>query len=454
MKSIILVVVVLAVSLLNAEVYRDNDLNIVVDKKNKLMWQDDNLQYKKQRDAKEYCTSLKYAGHDNWYLPSLKEFKNFHQIDEKIIKKGKVHKNSKFQNLFYFWTSNYAISFLIPQYRYFEENPAIWSLNNVRCVRKISPDENMINKNIIDKIPNSCSLVKDKVPKKPDVEKFEKRPYETGKEFKRSQRSSLNRWKSEINKYEKTCDFTAKIIDYNLMDELFKYSYNISLRGIGKKSVEELVPFKKAKYFVNTLNKKIVLKSVIGMNEDEQFYIKRVIYPVEKKKKLKEKKVQTLPSYLVSGLLAEKVKVKYADDGTIGYIKKGEKVSYDPVTKEIYLPANYKGDIFVKEPSIQRSIKMVQNSVWDAKHKTNKVNFEIVSNFPIDNISIDVDSKVEILNMRQKKVANSYYEYVTTKYAIDTSIKKYQIKLKATKFERLYECTKKECKEKLLEIDL
>ena len=64
MKSIILVVV-LAVSLLNAEVYRDNDLNIVVDKKNKLMWQDDNLQYKKQRDAKEYCTSLKYAGHDN-----------------------------------------------------------------------------------------------------------------------------------------------------------------------------------------------------------------------------------------------------------------------------------------------------------------------------------------------------------------------------------------------------
>ena len=289
MKSIILVVV-LAVSLLNAKVYRNNELNVVIDEENKLMWQDDNIQYENQQDAREYCVLLKYAGHDNWYLPNKIEFKKYSSIHNLSNGKGRIYVN---KDLIYYWTNLNYFSYRIPDYDFYEER--MHNKNNVRCVRKISPDENMINKNIIDKIPNSCSLVKDKVPKKPDVEKFEKRPYETGKEFKRSQRSSLNRWKSEINKYEKTCDFTAKIIDYNLMDELFKYSYNISLRGIGKKSVEELVPFKKAKYFVNTLNKKIVLKSVIGMNEDEQFYIKRVIYPVEKKKKLKEKKGANSP---------------------------------------------------------------------------------------------------------------------------------------------------------------
>ena len=437
--------VVLAVSLLNAKIYRDNELNVVIDEENKLMWQDINEvpPYIAQEDAKMYCASLEYAGYSNWHVPSIEEFDNFQQIYN-------VQNNNKYinGNMFY-WTSENLISFSILSMHKFHETDNLLR-NYTFCVRKISPDEN------IDKISNSCSFIKDKIPKKPDATKFQKRPYETEKEFKQSQHNSLNRWKLEINKYEKICDFTAKIIDYNLMDELFKYSYNISLRGIGKNSVEKIVPCEKAKYFVNTLNKKIVLKSVIGMNEDENFYIKRVIYPVgkNKNKKLKEKTEQTLPSYLVSGVLAKKVKVKYADDGTIGYIKKGEKVSYDPVTKEIYLPANYKGDSFVKEPSIQRSIKMVQKSVWDDQHKTNKVNFEIVSNFPIDNISIDVDSKVEILNMRQTKTANSYYEYVTTKYAIDAPIKKYQIKLKATKFERLYECTKKGCQEKLLEIDL
>ncbi|MFV0562219.1 DUF1566 domain-containing protein [Malaciobacter mytili] len=57
---------------------RESNLNVVIDKTNKLMWQDSISVIKIKRTHKEaptYCEELSHAGYADWRLPTIEEFK-------------------------------------------------------------------------------------------------------------------------------------------------------------------------------------------------------------------------------------------------------------------------------------------------------------------------------------------------------------------------------------------
>lgn len=67
---------------------RNNSLNVVIDRTNKLMWQDNVsvIKIKKtHQDAQQYCENLKIGSYLNWRLPTIEEYKT-------IVNK-KNHKN-------------------------------------------------------------------------------------------------------------------------------------------------------------------------------------------------------------------------------------------------------------------------------------------------------------------------------------------------------------------------
>ncbi len=58
-----------------ADFIRDDAKEVVIDTKNKRMWQDDISVSTLEKDwasAKAYCQSLNFAGYSDWYLPSIK----------------------------------------------------------------------------------------------------------------------------------------------------------------------------------------------------------------------------------------------------------------------------------------------------------------------------------------------------------------------------------------------
>ena len=72
-----LVLIFLFVSLLDAKIYRKNNIQVVIDDTNNFMWVDDIsvLKIKKiHEDAITYCQNLSYAGYTNWRIPKLNEF--------------------------------------------------------------------------------------------------------------------------------------------------------------------------------------------------------------------------------------------------------------------------------------------------------------------------------------------------------------------------------------------
>ena len=81
MNKILIILAIFCVAL-NAEALkaicdRDDARNVVVceeKKLGKLMWQDEESVFKgKQDEAKRYCENLKFAGYDDWRLPSRLE---------------------------------------------------------------------------------------------------------------------------------------------------------------------------------------------------------------------------------------------------------------------------------------------------------------------------------------------------------------------------------------------
>ncbi len=93
--------------------FRDDAKELVVDKTTGLMWQDNKdtkMIKKNQKDAKQYCRSLVFAGYDDWYLPRVKELKSI--LDPKksapAIKKEFKNAVSK-----HYWTSSPNLSDIV-----------------------------------------------------------------------------------------------------------------------------------------------------------------------------------------------------------------------------------------------------------------------------------------------------------------------------------------------------
>lgn len=64
-------------NILNAQVIRDDQNNVIFDTASKLMWQDDNraiFNYYTWENAINFCENLNFAGHEDWRLPNINEF--------------------------------------------------------------------------------------------------------------------------------------------------------------------------------------------------------------------------------------------------------------------------------------------------------------------------------------------------------------------------------------------
>ena len=88
---------------------RQDNKQIVIDAKTKLMWQDDKNKIKKNWiDAKDYCNNLNFAEFSDWRLPKLKELLTI--TDDKI---NNLAVSPAFKNIVpkYYWstTSHVAI---------------------------------------------------------------------------------------------------------------------------------------------------------------------------------------------------------------------------------------------------------------------------------------------------------------------------------------------------------
>lgn len=146
MKIVILVLVLIIESLsdepLKATCKRDDSKGIVVcqDKINgMLIWQDEyNKVTKNQQGSKKYCQNLKYAGYDNWRLPSPHELLS---IVDRTRREPSINQAFKYTNSaqYWYWTSGFnakgnawGVHFYSGVIRNDSKIPAIRS---VRCVR-------------------------------------------------------------------------------------------------------------------------------------------------------------------------------------------------------------------------------------------------------------------------------------------------------------------------------
>ena len=436
-----------------AKVYRDNERNVVIDEENRLMWQDSDIKFMDKISAQQHCSSLVFSGYDDWHLPFAHEFGNFKKIDQVRLSSGKSYDYDLGDgyNYYYYWTnSSNKELFRTPgyyAYKYLMQNDK----NNVLCVRKLHPYDI-----VIDKIPNSCSYIKDIIPPKPSMNTFKKRPYETEEEFELSKENSLNRWRSEINNYQKECDFTATIHFYKPKTKILNYSYHITLPGLGEKTVEDKVSPDKAFSFLEQVPGKMVFKAILGMSENEKFYIKKVIYPTPKQKEEVDKaKDNFSKGNQVTGVLDEPCKVKYTKrKNAIAQIDAGTKISYDRYTKEIVSPEKYrkKGAVLEVLPVFKKEISVEQRVSKEDDESI--VAIKITSNFKIDTIEIKrVNQKdFEKLDVKEEHISDRWtYSYV---FVLKTGEEHYLLRVLGD-VDSTYDCNiKTGCQERQLNLKL
>lgn len=90
-----LIMILLFISLLDAKIYRKNNIKVVIDTKTNLMWVDDSsvIKIKKtHEDATAYCEESTYAGFSNWRIPEIEEYetivnkKNYRNYIKRVFK--------------------------------------------------------------------------------------------------------------------------------------------------------------------------------------------------------------------------------------------------------------------------------------------------------------------------------------------------------------------------------
>jgi hypothetical protein len=181
------------------------------------------------------------------------------------------------------------------------------------------------------------------------------------------------------------------------------------------------------------------------MNDKEEFYIKKVIYPtVKQDKEIQATQKEIKKENTISGKLIEPCRVKYTRKG--GAIKKigaGEAISYNRFTKEIVEPKKYrkKGAILLCEPVFEKELKLTQELKKDDGEIY--VTLTIDSNFKIDSVTYRIEGENTFDAMELKPVkANraGRYRYSTVPIVFDETTS-YTVKVVNKKFQRIYKCS-------------
>jgi hypothetical protein len=354
-----------------------------------------------------------------------------------------------FQNSIYIWipplVNAKSHSFLLNLNELYPDRSE--NINNVVCVRKFKNQDL-----IIDKIPNSCSYIKHKIPSKPKVESFNQRAYEKEEEFVASKKRSLKRWKADIYGWQKRCDFTGKIKRYDFDSGQLDIEYNIDIKGLRSGIFNATASFEKVKHFLKSENgafKPVVFTAIIGQNEKEEFEIKKLILPKKKRgdfEKKVQKEVQKLKDEnIIEGVLTQNLLVEYPQDDIIREIKAGTKISYNKHNSEIVTPNKYIGGVLKDTPHFKNAIRFKQNLKDDKRREGWQVTFTIDANYAIEQIEISPKG-YSTQPLRFKSKEKDIYKQKTTKgYLIDKSVKKWTVRVKGNGIVKVWNCNKNGC---------
>lgn len=116
---------------------------VVIDSKRFLMWQDnsDVIEVrKKHTQSIEHCDSLDFAGYDDWYLPTIEEFKT---IVDKKNEKSSINSAFKYNLPEGYWASDKlwrTFNFYAHYMNFISGTPYYFNRDYtklVRCVRKM-----------------------------------------------------------------------------------------------------------------------------------------------------------------------------------------------------------------------------------------------------------------------------------------------------------------------------
>ncbi len=122
---------------------REFNLNVVIDKTNKLMWQDSIGVIKVTKTHKEasvYCKDLVHAGYSDWRLPTIEEFKLI------VNKKNEINNiNRKFRynvpNGYWAEKAHWRTLWYYADYMHFISGTAYFDSRHkkkyIRCIRDI-----------------------------------------------------------------------------------------------------------------------------------------------------------------------------------------------------------------------------------------------------------------------------------------------------------------------------
>ncbi|KAB7885219.1 Lcl C-terminal domain-containing protein [Poseidonibacter ostreae] len=137
-----LVLILVFVSLLDAQIYRKKS-QIVVDTKEKLMWVDDISVVKilkTHEEAIPYCEALEFAGYSDWRIPKIEEFKTI--VDKKNFK-NYINRAFKYNVPDGYWAerSHWRTLWFYADYMHFVSGTEYFDSRHknkyVRCVRDI-----------------------------------------------------------------------------------------------------------------------------------------------------------------------------------------------------------------------------------------------------------------------------------------------------------------------------
>ncbi len=400
MKKIVLML--LLVTVLFGEFIRNEKLGIVEDTQSHLIWKTyPSVLFSSLDDAKKYCQNLKIQNLF-WRLPNRSEY-------EQLLRKYTLPRP-------YYWWSD-----------------RIGSQNYTVCVT-----DDKIKKDVSNSIK-----IKNSIPKKPKVENYTQREYETEEEFTTSKNNSIKRWEHIIDNYEKSSKIIIKIIDYDISVDRVKYSYDIPLKGIGKQSREKIINYKDAKKSAIKTGADINATVILGQNREERFYIKEIIFDTKDIDIKKHSKIVLDKDSVINIILLEKLPIEI--DGADDEIASGTEITYNRYEKKIISPEEYKDALFVKEPHYKKEIKLCSFSVKELNKNKQKSHLNVKSNFEIKDIYFKEKGNKKYIQL--KFIEDSYNPnslqgvYQTKPKVIKKDTEKYVVKIIGKKsYEEFFEC--------------